>query len=302
MISMPEVYVFSYAAALSRGFPEPACDEIASRVVWLESRGLPGLIALTREFLNNHKTDLAERGMQCPIIAGATLHEQFDDLVSKEPGKPNVIHGPTNGVLLLPAVARFAEKIGQPVRVSWLMSEPPEIMAQTVVGAGKVASYGEPEALLFNTGVGFALHGEDMEDGQGPDLAFSEIPRQVFDPLLGFIGRERAEVAIKVHSILSSDAETLKLLHMMSDGDRSILASAPQVEPGTPVALTTSPGSSNDKLWARLGQYGWTEPTHDDTMSEELRALTSLHLLTQAGRAAMPLLVYALDRLRPTVQ
>lgn len=299
IISMSEVYVLSYAAAVARGFPPAACDEIAGRVLWLECRGLPGVIALTREFLNNNETAIDERGLQCPIVFGSFVADKFDELVATEPSQPNVTDGPTNGVLVLPKVAEYAEKIGKPIRVSWLMSNPPEIAAQTVVDTGTVASFGDPEALLFNTGMGFALHGEALKDGQGPDLAACEVPRQVFEPLLGFIGPERAGAAIKVHAILSADKQTHALLHTMNEADRSILAVAHQFESDQPIPLTAAPGSDNDRLWSALTRYGWTEPSNGDVCDEPAQA-TARHDLTNAGRFAMPLLLHALGRFPPT--
>lgn len=291
--------MLSYAAAIARGFPPAVCDEIAARVLWLEQRGLPGVIALAREFLNNHETGIDERGLQCPIVFGSFVADKFDELVANDPSQPNVTDGPTNGVLVLPKVAEHAAHIGRSIRVSWLMSDPPEIKAQTVIDADTVASYGDPEALLFNSGMGFALHGEELTDGQGPAIAACELPRQVFEPLLGFIGPERAGAAIKVHAILSADRQTHALLHAMSEADRSILATAHSQKPEDKIAFMTSPDSDNDRLWGALAGYGWTEPSSGD-LPDELKEATSQHQLTDSGRAAMPLLLHALGHFPPT--
>ncbi|MCH9806206.1 MAG: DUF3726 domain-containing protein [Alphaproteobacteria bacterium] len=298
-LSMTEIYTLAYVASIVRGYPEPIPDEIAWRVLWLEQRGLPGLVALTREFLNNHDTDFRERGMQCPIIAGAMLGDHFDELVSKDPDRPNVIEGPANGVLILAKVADYARQTGEPVRVSWIMGEPPQIAGQCVVDAEKVATFGDVNALILNTGVGFARHDEPLKEGSGPQASEAEIPRQVFEPLLGYIGKQRLQTALKVNGIFKSDPQALELLRAMSAGDRSILASSPQLEDDKAIVLTTSKGSSNDQLWQRFTAYNWTAP-HDDELPEELAKITSQYLLTDDGREVMPMLLHALDRFPPT--
>lgn len=298
-LTMTEVYTLAYAASVARGYPEPIADEVAFRVLWLEQRGLPGLIALTREFLNNHETDFRERGMQCPIIAGTMLSDHFDELVARESERPNVIQGPANGVLILPKVAEYAERIGEPVRVSWIMGEPPQIVGQSVVDANKVETFGDFNAVILNTGVGFARHGEPLVGGQGPTATQTELPDTVFEPLLGFIGKEGAQTALQVHGILSSDPEALALLHALSAADRSILASPQQLQDDAKITLATSPGSDNEKLWQRFGEYGWTAKAPDD-LHEKIRNVVVHYILTDEGRQAMPMLLHALDRFPPT--
>ncbi len=297
-LSLTQVYTLAYAATLSRGYPGPIPDEIAGRVLWLEQRGLPGLIALAREFLNNHDTDFRERGMQCPIIAGALLPDHFDELVSREPSRPNVIEGPTNGVLLLPVVAQYAKKIGEPVRVSWIMGEPAEIVGQSIVDADSVASFGDINALILNSGVGFARHDEPLIDGRVAEACEAQLPKEVFEPLLGFIGKQRLETALKVEAVLASDSETLDLLRAMTAADRSMLAAPNQLESDDTVNLVTTHDSSNDKLWTRFKSYGWTTPAAEDP-PEELAKITVHHALTGEGRQAMPMLLHALDRFPP---
>lgn len=298
-LQMTEVYTLAYAASVARGYPEPIADEIAFRVLWLEQRRLPGLIALTREFLNNHETDFRELGMQCPIIAGTMLSDHFDELVAREPERPNVIEGPANGVLILPKVAEYAERIGEPVRVSWIMGEPPQIVGQSVVDADKVETFGDFNAVILNTGVGFARHGEPLVGGQGPSATQTELPDTVFEPLLGFMGKERAQTALQVHGILSSDPEALALLHALSAADRSILASPQQLKDDAKITLATSPGSDNEKLWQRFGEYGWTRKAPDD-LHEKIRNVVVHYILLDEGRLAMPMLLHALDRFPPT--
>lgn len=298
-LTMTEVYTLAYAASVARGYPEPIADEVAFRVLWLEQRGLPGLIALTREFLNNHETDFRERGMQCPIIAGTMLSDHFDELVARESERPNVIQGPANGVLILPKVAEYAERIEEPVRVSWIMGEPPQIVGQSVVDANKVETFGDFNAVILNTGVGFARHGEPLVGGQGPSATQTELPDTVFEPLLGFIGKERVQTALQVHGILSSDPEALALLHALSAADGSILASPQQLKDDAKITLATSPGSDNEKLWQRFGEYGWTANAPDD-LHEKIRNVVVHYVLTDEGRQAMPMLLHALDRFPPT--
>jgi hypothetical protein len=299
---MFEVYCLSYAAAEKRGWNDGAiADAIAYRVLWLEQRGLPGMIALTREFLSNLATAPRERGLQCPIIRGALLIDQFDELVAPDPSTTRAISGPSNGILILPNVAQYAERIGAAVRVSWLIGEPPEIRAQTVVDGTSVFSVGDPSAVLLNTGVGFARHGLPIENGSSADRFETEIPEQYFGPLISFIGGERIGETHKIVAIMKKDGVTLRHLQMMSPGDRSVLEAASRYGSTDKVVMTTSPGSNNETLWDRLGSYGWTERYVDPGL-QNMPLPLSQFVLTNSGRAIAPMLLGALSRFPPTMQ
>jgi hypothetical protein len=168
-LPMAEVSRLSIAASRRRGFPEDALEEVAWRVVWLERRGLPGLRAMIREYAANRGTPLQSRvGSQgadgifrwgCPLIAGTLLLDQFDELMALDPRGAKAISGPDNGVLLLPKVAQYAGPRGLLIRVSWVIDG--QIRAQSFVDGYRVATLGDPEALLENTQVGFAPHLDD---------------------------------------------------------------------------------------------------------------------------------------------
>lgn len=301
-LEMTEVYALSYAAALQRGYPGAVADAIAGRVLWLERRGLPGVIALTREFVANKDTTPVERGTNCPFIAGTLLMDQFDLFVGRDIDRQLAIAGPTNGVLILPKVAEYAARIGETVRVSWLKGEPPEVIGETIVGAdGAVVFIGDVCAALFNSGVAFVRDGSPgpastVQTGAVPRVSNASVPDEVIAPLISFIGRDRLEAALKVHTLLSEDAATLALLHMLTDADRSLIRAPGDGMAGEHVVLTTTPGSTNDKLWTRFASYGWTAPFRPKGATGAL----AQHSVSDEGRALLPMVLSALDRFPPT--
>lgn len=297
-LSLMEVYLLAYAAAVARGLPDRIPDAVGQRVLWLEARGLPGTIALAREFLNNRSTDPRDRGRDCPLIAGAMMIDQFPALVSDDPSRPHAIDGPSNGVLILPLVAHYSATIGEPVRVSWLMGDPPEIKAQTVVDGDRVITVGELPALLFNTGVAFARHGEPLEEGLGASVQEAVVPNDVFEPYLSFIGRPRIDMLFQVRHALTEVPEIVEGLRSLSAGDRSTLETAATLSNDSPVSLITTQGSGNDVLWSRICDFGWLTRSESEGAGPQ-GSIVRTYVMTDLGRAALPMLLHAFDRFKP---
>ena len=305
-LAMTEVYALSYSAALQRGYPGAVADAIAGRVLWLEKRGLPGVIALTREFINNKDTTPVERGTNCPFIAGTLLMDQFDLFVACDAGRQLAIAGPTNGLLILPKVADYAAQIGAPIRVSWLKGEPPEVTGEAIVGPnGAVLNHGNVSAALFNTGVAFVRDGASVPAAAPPRTSAS-VADDMITALISFIGRDRLDAAIKVHKLVNDDAATVALLHILNDDGRSKIHAVRDGKADEPAVLTAAPGSSNDRLWARFVAYGWTTPLKDSQIKHspithsDARGNGMAYRVTDEGRAILPMVLTALDRFPPT--
>lgn len=224
------------------------------------------------------------------------MMNEFEKLVSKEPGHPRLVKGATNGALILPKVAQYAERISHPVCVTWVTVEPFKILGETVVDGARIAHRGEPRAMLENTGVGLSLHGEALDVATQTISETTNVPMDIFEAFISFIGRERIMQPIKVHSLIEDDRETLDLLRMMSAGDRSVLEAASHRSQGDEVVMTTSPDSNNEKIWSRFIKYGWTAPHKFEDAPAEIRNLLSQYKLTAEGREAVPMLLFALHR------
>jgi hypothetical protein len=294
-ISIPEVYALTYVAAQVRGFPDASPDAVAGRVLWLERRGLPGMLGMMQEFLVHKDTPLLERGNQCPFIAGTVLLDQFDKLVSPNPMRPTVIAGPTNGLLLLPKVAEYAARIGKTIMVSWYVGEPRQDIGQSLVDAENAAFRGDRNAALQSTATGFALFPGPIPVAVSALVEEMEMPTRAYELLAWFVGAQKMLIAESVARAIKDDTETVRLMRLSTAGDRSILLSTPNVKMDDQIILTTSPGSNNDELWTRFVEYGWTTP-YAGAQPEALRGLLAQHIVTEAGRTALPMLVLALER------
>lgn len=112
-LTMSQVYWLALAAFKARSFPDVSLVAEAHRIVWLEQRGLPGLMALAVEFTKLHNgkpwtsrtpiiTSDNQMKFDCPFITGAALQDYLPELVSENPEDVRGINGPTNPFLLLP--------------------------------------------------------------------------------------------------------------------------------------------------------------------------------------------------------
>jgi hypothetical protein len=303
-ISMIEAYGLAHCASLTRGLPVAGSESIAWRVLWLEQRGLPGVFALTREYLTHGAEPFGGRQMACPIIFGARIALGEVDVFPRDAQQQAVIPGITNALLVLPCVAKSADRLGEPLVVNWRAGEPVTTVAATAVTLDRAETRGNLSALLDNTELGFARLGEPLP-GHPPALATTcEVPTVVFDSLTTYIGPERLATVAAIHQLMTNDPETLDMLRACSAADLSVLEGAAQVatenKGNDTILLTTSPGSPNDRLWSALQRYGWTTLYAADDLPPELRGLMVQHVLRPAGCAAVPLLIYTLAQFQPT--
>jgi hypothetical protein len=294
-LTMPEVYALSYVAAQARGFPDAAPDGVAGRVLWLERRGLQGVLGMMQEFLLHKDTPILQRGNQCPFIAGTLLLDQFDKLVSPDPMRPTVIAGPTNGLLLLPKVAEYAARIGRTIMVSWYSGEPRQSIGQSLVDAENTVFRGDINAALQSTATGFALFPGSMPVAASPLVEEMEMPTRAYELLAWFVGPDKMLAAKAVAKAIENEDKIIGLLRLATDGDRSVLLASHRMKADDQIILTTSAGSNNEDLWHRFVDYGWTRP-HTSDQPEALKGLLSQYVATEEGRLALPLLALAVNR------
>ncbi|MEM8839924.1 MAG: hypothetical protein AAGE89_17685, partial [Pseudomonadota bacterium] len=133
-LAISQVFHLAKAAFIARGFPDNGIELIANQIAWLEARRLPALTCLTAEF-TYHNTGVWNQRQprpdsnnqmvfDCPFISGIILEDYFDQLVHPDPDEVKGIMGPTNPLLVVPRVARYAQKIGAPIHVYFKGGEP----------------------------------------------------------------------------------------------------------------------------------------------------------------------------------
>jgi hypothetical protein len=201
-LTLDEVHQLAKASAEQRGFPAPASDTIAQRVIWLERRRLPGLTAWIFELSNHRDESLAERlrllrpdgteGRSCPIFFGVKLEEMLDDLTSGEPGRSKIFRAPSHPILLLPKIAAFLGPLGRMVLIKWYRDRD-EILCTTMDGH-RIAHQGDSgmlfEAIMHADWLGISPYPEadrpvpPMESGNQSDVI---LLRPVLGTLINFM-------------------------------------------------------------------------------------------------------------------
>jgi hypothetical protein len=300
-MSMLQVFLLAYGAALARGWPEGAvASEIAWRALWLEERRLPGLGVLVNDFVRHRQEDIKARGQRCPIIRGAFFDNQAETLVSKTPERPHVIEGPDAAILLLPKVAQHAAQIGQVIRVSWVAGD--RIQAQSFVAPdGQLGHGGALADVLSATATGFALHGGPYPFDRAEPARQTQIPEPVLDGIMGFIGPERMGCVSKVTALMQNDPVTVGLLHGQTAGERSnfvLLANAKAQGLEALPTFLVAKDSTNDRICGAMASYGWFQ---EDSAAVPAGTAAQLraHRPTEAACQAMPMILAALDRFPP---
>ena len=102
--SLGETAALALKAARGAGMSWGLAEETAASVVWLHSRGLPGISALCSYLGQAAAPQSPERG--CPIMTGCALFDGMMDVpeTSSQPLDLGHVHAP---LLLLPFVARL---------------------------------------------------------------------------------------------------------------------------------------------------------------------------------------------------
>lgn len=165
-LSMDRVREYAIALVSKRGFPADSHQMIAERVVFLERRGLPGLLALLHEFATA-KQDFAQRtaqsrqmaGGHCPIVAGVELNAVAEQLTTAEDGDAKWIVAPSNPILLIPKIAEWVRPTGRLVRVSWAIDR--QVVAETVIDGFRIAHIGPLSPLQHSEHIGFCRFPEE---------------------------------------------------------------------------------------------------------------------------------------------
>lgn len=303
--SLLEAYCLAYVAAEAKGWPKHDIRQgIAEKVVWLERRGMPGLMALVSDFLN-HAEKPGERGPACPLIASAILSDQLPEYLSESASEMRIMRGPSHGVLVLPTVAHHSEKIGAPIRVSWLIGEPRDVVAQSVVCPdGTVLTRGDRGALISNDAVGFALASDlasDLTSGKSgetrPDVSVTgdineaSLPAGLAMKLATFVGDRRLNDSIRVAAIVTGDdAIGRRALEALSAGDRSTNMAAALCDDES--LLITTKNSANEQFRQHLTRLGWMQRVAQGRVNLEpvIAEMSAVHELTVNGRCAVAML------------
>lgn len=127
--SLAEIEALSRKAARGGGLNWGLADEAGKAARWLASVGLPGPQVLSRLLTRNDGkpfealcpietagTWQARSGELCPLIAGACLVDRAEQLATPQGIRLGKVALP---VLMLPFVARAADRTGRDIEVSW---------------------------------------------------------------------------------------------------------------------------------------------------------------------------------------
>ncbi|MEM8839259.1 MAG: hypothetical protein AAGE89_14285, partial [Pseudomonadota bacterium] len=110
-----------------------------------------------------------------------------DQLVHPDPDEVKGIMGPTNPLLVVPRVARYAQKIGAPIHVYFKGGEPIQFVGRITTDGDKVLVEGDLRNILLAKGLSFSrvkaslpeeAHGEVLERvtiGEGWMLKLAEF-------------------------------------------------------------------------------------------------------------------------------
>lgn len=204
-LNMRQVYELSIAAFRARAFPDSGLEVMAERIVWMEERGLPALLAMTAEFTKlargtvwNERFPKPVDGQlvfDCPFVAGTALSDKMDQLVTDDHSDIKGIMGPTNPFLFLPRIAEHAAKIGEPIEMFFKGGDPIGFVGQIVTDGDRIlVSVPSIETLTFSKGLSFHRYGQPMpEEAWGARRTETTLSADWMLELAEFIARDQID-------------------------------------------------------------------------------------------------------------